>query len=143
MANKGTLMKLAALALGAALAGMAASASAAVTESQFPPRTVRDLIAICAPDKSDPLYTGSINFCHGFAEGAVIVEEAHEQQPGARRLFCLPSPPPARDSEIASFIAWANQRPARLDMPAIDGMFIYLGGKYPCPAEAPRKRRAR
>ena len=104
---------------------------------------MRDLIAICAPDKTDPLYTAAVNFCHGLAEGAVIVEEAHERQRGGRKLFCLPSPPPPRGSEIDSFVAWANERPARLDMPAIDGMFIYLAGKYPCPAEAPRKRRAR
>jgi Rap1a immunity proteins len=125
-----------------AVAG-ATAAPAAVTESQFPPNTVRDLIAICAPEQNDPLMTAAVNFCHGFAEGAVIVEEAHEAQRGARRLFCLPTPRPTRGSELTSFIAWANAPPARLDMPAIDGIFIYLAGKYPCPAEAPTRRRAR
>jgi hypothetical protein len=121
----------------------ATMASAAVTESQFPPKTVRDLIAICSPDNNDPLMTAAVNFCHGYAEGSVDVEEAHEAQRGARKLFCLPTPPPPRGSELTSFIAWANEQPARLDMPAIDGMFIYLAGKYPCPAEAPRRRRVR
>ena len=41
---------------------------------------------------------------------------------------------PPRGSRSPAFIAWANERPARLEMPAIDGMFIYLAGKYPCPA---------
>jgi Rap1a immunity proteins len=121
----------------------ATAAAAAVTESEFPPRTVRDLIAICAPEPSDPMMTAAVNFCHGYAEGAVDVEEAHEAQRGASKLFCLPAPPPPRGSELTSFIAWANEQPARLDMPAIDGMFIYLAGKYPCPAEAPRRRRER
>jgi Rap1a immunity proteins len=121
----------------------ATSAAAAVTESEFPPRTVRDLIAICAPEPSDPMMTAAVNFCHGYAEGAVDVEEAHEAQRGARKLFCLPSPPPPRGSELTSFITWANEQPARLDMPAIDGMFIYLAGKYPCPAEALTRRRVR
>jgi hypothetical protein len=125
-----------------AIAGTTA-AMAAVTESEFPPRTVRDLIAICAPELSDPMMTGAVNFCHGYAEGAVDVEEAHEAQRGARKLFCLPTPPPPRGSELTSFISWANEQPARLDMPAIDGMFIYLAGKYPCPAEAPTRRRVR
>jgi hypothetical protein len=125
-----------------AVAG-ATAAPAAVTESQFPSNTVRDLIAICAADQNDPLMTAAVNFCHGFAEGAVIVEEAHEAQRGARRLFCLPTPRPPRGSELTSFIGWANAQPARLDMPAIDGIFIYLAGKYPCPAEAPTRRRAR
>lgn len=121
----------------------ATAARAAVMESEFPPNTVRDLIAICAPDQNDPMMTAAVNFCHGYAEGAVDVEEAHEAQRGARKLFCLPTPPPPRGSELSSFIAWANAQPARLDMPAIDGMFIYLAGKYPCPAEAPTRRRAR
>jgi hypothetical protein len=121
----------------------AMTASAAVTESEFPPNTVRDLIAICAPEPSDPMMTAAVNFCHGYAEGAVDVEEAHEAQKGGRKLFCLPTPPPPRGSELSSFIVWANAQPARLDMPAIDGMFIYLAGKYPCPAEVPTRRRAR
>jgi hypothetical protein len=125
------------------LCGGATTASAAVTDSNFPPRTVRDLIAICAPDQNDPMMTAAVNFCHGFVEGAVIVEEAHEAQKGARKLFCLPNPRPPRGSELSSFIAWANEQPERLNMPAIDGAFIYLAGRYPCAAEAPRPRRAR
>jgi Rap1a immunity proteins len=121
----------------------ATAASAAVMESEFPPKTVRDLIAICAPEPSDPMMTAAVNFCHGYAEGAVDVEEAHEAQRGSRKLFCLPTPPPPRGSELGSFIAWANEQPARLDMPAIDGLFIYLAGRYPCPAEAPTRRRMR
>ena len=137
-------MKLTCLLFGAVLLiGGSIAAPAAVKESDFPPRTVRDLIEICSPDQNDPMMTAAVNFCHGFAEAAVIVEEAHEAQKGARRLFCLPTPRPPRGSELSSFIAWANEQPARLDMPAIDGMFIYLAGKYPCPAEAPSNRRVR
>jgi Rap1a immunity proteins len=124
-----------ALALGAALAATGAPAAwAAVAGSQFPPQTVTDLIAICTPAQDDPLMPTALGFCHGFAEGAVIVEEAHEEQRGGRKLFCLPSPRPSRSAELASFISWANEQPARLQMPAIDGIFIYLAGKYPCPA---------
>jgi hypothetical protein len=118
-------------------------APAAVTDAQFPPNNVRDLIAICGPDKDDPQMTAAVNFCHGFVEGAVIVEEANEAHKGARKLFCLPSPRPPRGSELTSFIAWANQQPGRLDMPAIDGVFVYLVERFPCPAEAPARRRAR
>jgi acyl-coenzyme A synthetase/AMP-(fatty) acid ligase len=128
-------MQLRAVVLGAGLLAAAATgAAAAVTEAQFPPRTVADLIAICGAARDDPLMTAAVNFCHGYAEGAVDVEEAHEAQPGVRKLFCLPTPRPPRGSALASFIVWANERPARLAMPAIDGMFIYLAGKYPCPA---------
>jgi hypothetical protein len=136
-------MKLAAGVLGMALTAGATIASGAVTQSQFPPRTVRDLITICAPAQDDPMMTAAINYCHGFAQGAVAVEEAHEDHRDARRLFCLPSPQPAEGSEITKFIAWANALPSRLDEPAIDGMFVYLAETYPCPQQAAGKRRAR
>src|SRR5262249_54397889 len=83
-------------------------ASATVTEAQFPPRTVRDLIEICAPASEDPKMTAAINYCHGFAQGAVAVEEAHGDHRDVRKLFCLPSPRPASGSEITKFISWAN-----------------------------------
>src|SRR5690242_13167458 len=113
-------MKLGGVALGVALTVVATIASAAVTESQFPPRTVRDLIEICAPASEDPKMTAAINYCHGFAQGAVLVEEAHEAQPSGRKLFCLPSPQPAEGSEITKFVAWANALPSWLDEPAIE-----------------------
>ena len=118
-------------------------APAAVTDAQFPPNNVRDLIAICAPAPDDPGMTASVNFCHGFVEGAVIVEEANEAHKGARKLFCLPSPRPPRGSELTNFIAWANAQPGRLDMPSIDGVFIYLAERFPCPSEASSRRRTR
>jgi hypothetical protein len=143
MRSKGLIVGAAIAAAGAIFAPPTA-APAAVTEAEFPPNTVRELIAICAPDKDDPRMTASVNFCHGFVEGAVIVEEANEGHKGARKLFCLPSPRPPRGSELTNFIAWANQQPGRLDMPSIDGVFVYLAERFPCPAEAaPSKRRAR
>jgi len=136
-------MKSGGLALGAILTASATVASANVTESQFPPTTVRDLIEICTPAKEDPMMTAAINYCHGFAQGAVLVEEAHQGHRDVRKLFCLPSPRPPSGSEIGKFIAWANVLLSRLDQPAVDGMFIYLAETYPCPQEATRKRRAR
>ncbi|MDR3539266.1 MAG: Rap1a/Tai family immunity protein [Acetobacteraceae bacterium] len=108
------------------------AARAAVTEAEFPPKTVGQLVALCTAAKDDPMMTASVNYCHGFAEGAVIVETAHAAQRGGRKLFCLPNPPPASDAELAGFVSWANATPARLEQPAVDGMFLYLATKYPC-----------
>jgi hypothetical protein len=132
----------AALLAGATVAPLTL-APAAVTDAQFPPNNVRDLIAICARSPDDPRMTASVNFCHGFVEGPVIVEEANETQKGAPKLFCLPSPRPPRGFELTNFIGWANQQPGRLDMPSIDGVFVYLAQRFPCPAEATSRRRAR
>jgi hypothetical protein len=54
-------MKLGGLTLGVTLMAIATIASAAVTQSQFPPRRVRDLIEICAPAQDDPMMTAAIN----------------------------------------------------------------------------------
>ncbi|MBN8928741.1 MAG: hypothetical protein BGO51_22940 [Rhodospirillales bacterium 69-11] len=122
-------------------AGASSPARAAVTDSQFPPKTVADLIAICSAGKDDPRMTASVNYCSGFVEGAVIVEMAHAKQRGGRALFCLPTPSPETDTELANFTNWANQDPKRLQQPAIDGMFVYLGTHYPCsPATAKKKK---
>ena len=133
----------AALLVGATVTPLTLAPAAVVTDAQFPPNTVRDLIAICAPAPDDPRMTASVNFCHGFVEGAVIVEEANEARKGVPKLFCLPSPRPPRGSELENFTIWANQQPGRLDMPSIDGVFVYLTQKFPCPAEISTKRRAR
>lgn len=112
-------------------AGAVPAASAAVTDSMFPPRSVRDLIALCAPAQNDPRLTGAINYCHGYAEGAVVVEKAHTSMRG-QKLFCLPETPPDSGEALGEFITWANAEPGRLDEPAIDGMFLFLAEKFPC-----------
>src|ERR1700761_7962594 len=108
------------LMLGAVFAlGGLGGAYAAVTADRIPPRTVRDLIAICGDTQEDPAMTAAVNYCHGFVEGASDVEVEHEGVPKARKLFCLPSPRPPSDQALSSFIAWANATPARLDQPAL------------------------
>ena len=136
-------MKIGGVAFGVALVAGATIASAAVMESQFPPRTVRDLIEICAPSKEDPMMTAAINYCHGFAQGAVIVEEAHEDHRDVRKLFCLPSPPPPSGGKSHSGCRGvANRHPAgrvRIIMPrpAKPDENAYCGGFGGCrPAPA-------
>ena len=51
---------------------------------------------------------GAVNYCDGYAEGAVIVEEAHEKRRPVRKRFFLPNPRPASGQELADFVAWAN-----------------------------------
>lgn len=126
-------MKLRIFALGVALsAGVSGGAMAAVTAAQFPPRTVRDLLAICAPARDDPMRTASVSYCNGYVAGAVIVEKAHGMQKSAHPLFCLPTPPPTHSQALAAFTTWANAQPSRLDQPAIDGLFTWLALTYPC-----------
>ncbi len=130
-------MRFASVAFGAAslCAGLVVTAAqATVTEAQFPPKTTADLIALCSDTKDDPMMTAAVNYCHGFAEGAVQVALGYVAvTPPSRQPFCLPSPAPSHDEAIARFTTWANADPKRLDEPAVVGLLSFLTEQYPCP----------
>jgi hypothetical protein len=110
------------------------AAAGAVTADNFPPRTTRDLLALCSAGANDPLATAAINFCHGFAQGAVAVQlENDAAERMSQHLFCLPSPRPAFQQAVQMFNAWATAHPANLDGPPADGFFQFLRDTYPCP----------
>jgi len=132
-------MRLGVLAAGAALSAglLLPAARAAVTQDNFPPKTTADLVALCTAQKDDPLATAALNYCHGFAEGAVeIVLSYSAVGPQSHRPFCLPSPAPSHDQAVSDFAAWANADPKRLDQPAAVGLIGYLIDHYPCPHPA-------
>jgi hypothetical protein len=106
---------------------------AAVTKDQFPPRTTGDLIALCSASKDDPLMTAAVNFCNGFAEGAVELALGYETVSRKdRHAFCLPTPKPSHNEAVAQFATWANAEPKRLDEPPAVGLMRFLVHQYPC-----------
>ena len=136
-------MRVASVAICALL--VSGSAHAAVTKDQFPPRTTGDLIALCASKPDDPLMTAAVNFCQGFAEGAVEVVLGYEAvSPKDHAPFCLPSPPPTHNEGLALFVTWANADPKRLAAPPVVGMLQFLISQYPCPhpVAAPAKKKS-
>jgi hypothetical protein len=127
------------LTVGAAMAyGLALStANAVVTQDNFPPKTTADLVALCTAKQQDPLAVAAVNFCQGFAEGAVeIVLSYSAASPQSHRPFCLPAPAPSLDQAASDFASWAGSDPSRLQKPAAVGLITYLIDRYPCPHEA-------
>ena len=119
---------------GAALALLALpSPGHAVTEANFSARTTGDLVELCDPKSDSALATPAINFCHGFAQGAVSVEMQHDAASRSMKLFCLPNPPPTRTETLSEFVKWARASPNRIGGPAADGLFRFLGERFPCP----------
>ena len=113
---------------------------AAVTQDEFPPRTTGDLIALCSAGKDDPLMTAAVNFCNGFAEGAVELALGYETVARKdRQPFCLPTPKPSHNEAVAQFAAWANADPKRLEEPPAVGLVRFLAHQYPCSHEAPTR----
>jgi hypothetical protein len=76
--------------------------------------------------------TAALNFCHGFAQGAVSVEMEMQAAERRQKLFCFPTPAPTRTATIAEFVTWARADPAHLTEPAADGLFRFLRGRFPC-----------
>jgi hypothetical protein len=78
--------KLAVLAGIAALPGLAVPALAA-DEQAFEAHTTAQLVSLCSTPRTDPTYAQSLQFCHGFAVGALSYFQA-SQPPGAARSYC-------------------------------------------------------
>ena len=55
-------------------------------------RTAGDLADLCAANPKEPLGDAKINFCHGFAQGAITVEQRHTE---GKKPFCFPTRRPA------------------------------------------------
>ncbi len=114
----------------AALFALAPSVTfAAVTETDFSAKTTGDLVDLCAADPKEPMGTAALNFCHGFAQGAV---DAVRRRAEELKKFCFPSNPPPRGVIMTEFANWARALPAHRAEPAIDGLFHFLGERFPC-----------
>lgn len=118
-----TRILLAALALGVSTVAAATAAPRAV----YPVvRSSEDLARLCAANPASPAGQADVNFCHGFAQGVVMLQLEHQ------RSFCFPSPPPSRSATMEGFTAWVRALPAHGAMPATRGLLAYLGERYPC-----------
>jgi hypothetical protein len=108
------------------------STFAAVTETDFGAKTTSDLVDLCAADPKEPMGTAALNFCHGFAQGAVSVEMEEAAATKRAKLFCMPNPAPTRSATLAEFVTWARANPAHLNERAADGLFGFLRERFPC-----------
>jgi hypothetical protein len=92
-------------------------------------RTAGDLAALCAADPTSAGADAKINFCHGFAQGAVDdrLHMATDKKP-----FCFPSPTPSRTATLREFVSWVRASSENRDLPVLDGLFKFLGERYLC-----------
>jgi Rap1a immunity proteins len=92
-------------------------------------RTAGELAELCAANPKDPLGDAKINFCLGFAQGAVSVELRHTE---GKKPFCFPTPEPKRLTTMGEFVNWVRALPDHRTPPAAEGFFQFLGERYPC-----------
>ena len=126
-------MKLKGWAVAGGLALLASGASRAATEANFGANTTGDLVELCTATPDNQIGTAAINFCEGFAQGAVLVEMQNQAAFRGPKLFCMPNPPPSRIQALNDFVNWARSSPDRLTQSSTDGLFRFLSERYPCP----------
>lgn len=111
---------LAALAAGPALAAQGISLRAT---------TAGELADLCGANPREAAADARINFCHGFAQGALDVERKRAEE---SKLFCFPSNAPSRDVVMGEFVNWVRALPDHRSQSALAGLFHFFGERFPC-----------
>ena len=117
----------------AGLVLLASGAPRAATEANFGPNTTGDLVELCTAIPGNVVGTAAVNFCEGFAQGAVLVEMQNQAAFRGPKLFCMPNPPPSRNETLSEFVVWARASADRLAQSSTDGLFRFLSERYSCP----------
>ena len=91
------------------------------------------MVELCTATPDNAIGTAAVNFCEGFAQGAVLVEMQNMAAFRGPKLFCLPNPPPSRNEALSEFVNWARTSPDRMAATSTDGLFRFLSERYPCP----------
>jgi hypothetical protein len=107
-----------------------ASPAIAMGPPHFQVRNTADYVTLCTTPPGDENYVSAIAFCHGFGVGAYRYYLATTAE--ADRFVCPPDPAPKRSEVINGFVTWAKTRPDIMQKSAVDSMFVYLSGTYPC-----------
>jgi hypothetical protein len=113
---------------GSASGGLLFGSAWAAQTINLQARTAGELAALCGTDPSSAAADAKINFCHGFAQGAID----DRMRAGGTKLFCFPSPAPQRSATMREFVGWVRSNPENREMPVLDGLFKFLGERYPC-----------
>ena len=91
--------------------------------------TAGELADLCAANPRQEQGDARINYCHGFAQGAldVILHDAGDKKP-----FCFPSPTPTRTATLSEFVRWVRADPAHARFSAAGGLYRFVRERYPC-----------
>ena len=95
-------------------------------------RNAGDLVSLCSRDLSAEDYVAAQNFCHGFAVGAYAYYGGVAAAEPDVKIVCFKEPYPERKKVIADFVAWSKNNPSFMKDAAVDTLFRFLAGAYPC-----------
>lgn len=92
-------------------------------------RTAGELAELCGANPRDPGADAKINYCHGFAQGALDVELHYA---GANKPFCFPNPMPTRTATLNDFVRWVRASPENAKFGAAPGLIRFMHERFPC-----------
>jgi hypothetical protein len=121
-------MKPVALSAAALAIALTSAAAANAQTNVVRVRTAGDLAEACTANARQPGGAERLNFCDGFAQGAVDVELSHAS---ATKPFCLP-PGTKREVTMHEFASWVRAIPSRASVDATTGLFRFLAERFPC-----------
>jgi hypothetical protein len=116
------------LSVAALAVALSCVAAARAQQVSLHARTAGDLAELCAANPRDATGPAKLNYCDGFAQGAVDVELRHA---GATKPFCIP-PGTKREVTLHEFSSWVRAIPSRESDDATGGLFHFLAERYPC-----------
>jgi hypothetical protein len=100
--------------------------------SDFRSATTDGIVKLCTAPQSDPMHQAAIGYCVGYLTGAFHYYKAVEGAGNQPKLVCFGSAEPGRRELIEQYVAWAQAHPEHGKDLAIDTMFRFLGGRFPC-----------
>lgn len=125
--NRAAVAFLAATVVVAALPGIGHAQAPKTINLQA--NTAGELADLCAPNPREPGADAKINFCHGYAQGALDATRRRAQE---AKKFCFPPNPPARPVVMGEFVNWVRALPDHRAQPAVDGLFNFFAERFPC-----------
>jgi hypothetical protein len=120
---------LALLVAAVAVSGMASAPARAAQGITIRAATAGELADLCGTNPREPGADAKINFCHGFAQGAIDVARTNLAD---KKIFCFPSSPPSRTATLAEFVNWVRALPEHRSLSSTDGLFKFMAERFPC-----------
>jgi len=121
------------LSLAAALLIAGNAGAAELARADFEGETVGSIVTLCTASEDTDAGKYAIGFCYGWIEGldqfydALLADERFDVPPVA-----CPASEPSREETRDAFVRWAKADPARMNMPALEGMIRAAKETFPC-----------
>jgi hypothetical protein len=117
------------LALAFLACGVATANAQAAKEIDIRAQTAGDLAELCGANPREAAADAKINFCLGFAQGAIEVDRHYA---GDKKTFCIPRPGPSRRETMTEFARWVREAADRRSMAAAASVIRFMGDRFPC-----------